>query len=86
MNFKDFYKKKYTKQDMDELRAWFKRHEAELPQTLELDAATQLHDLKRTVASYLEVYDIHGDNPTFSGQMHHLFLIRARLEEMGIKD
>lgn len=84
MNIKDFYKKKYMPEDMAELHAWFEQHDAELPKSLQLDKATNITDLKKAVSAYFEVYDIHGSNPTFSGQMHHLFLIRQRLQEMGI--
>lgn len=80
------YKKKYTSEDIHEIAEWFKRHATEMPDTLQLDAATFYCDLKKTVESYFSIFEIHGSNPTFSGQLHQLFLIRKRLEDMGIKD
>jgi hypothetical protein len=83
---KNTYQRKYPREEVAAIKAWFDRHDAELPETLQLDDATRYLHLKTTVAAYFEVYGIHGDNPTFSGQIHQLFLIRQRLEEMGIKD
>ncbi len=80
------YKRIYTPDESKEIRQWYDRHTAELPQTLELNAATRYNNLPKTVATYFEIYSMHGDNPTFSGQMHQLYLIRQRLEELGIKD
>ncbi|GAY29472.1 hypothetical protein IMSAGC014_01581 [Bacteroidaceae bacterium] len=80
----NMYKKNYTKEDMLEIASWFKRHAAEIPMRVELDRATVYENMPETLAAYFEVYDIHGDNPTFSGQMHQLFLLRRRLREMGI--
>ena len=56
-----------------------------MPDTLQLDAATYYKNLKNTVKTYFEVFDLYGSNPTFSGQYHQLWLIKAKLEEMGIK-
>lgn len=78
------YKPHYTREDIDEIAAWFRRHAAELPLRVELDSATVYENLPETLAAYFEVYDIHGDNQTFSGQMHQIFLLRKRLREMGI--
>ncbi len=78
------YKYRYSKEDMNDIIAWFRRHADELPRHVELDAATVYENLPETLTAYLEVYEIYGDNPTFSGQLHQLFLLRQRLREMGI--
>ncbi len=80
------FKKKYTQEEIAELHGWFVRHAAELPETLQLNAATRYMRLKETVAELFGVYKLHGDNPTFAGQIYQLFLIRERLEADGIKD
>lgn len=80
------FKKNYTKEDIAEIADWFRRHRAELPATLQLNAATFYKDLPDTVKTYFEVYEMFGDVPTFSGQYHQLYLIRKKLEEDGIKD
>lgn len=79
------YKKNYTKEDIQGIHDWFEAHKDQLPDQLQLDAATFYTDLKDTVATYFEVFDLFGSNQTFSGQYHQLWLIKAKLEEMGIK-
>lgn len=76
------FKKQYLQADLKEIREWFDAHEAELPDTLQLDKATYYKSLKSTVKTYLEIIHLHGDNPTYSGQIHQLFLIREKLQEM----
>ena len=79
------YKKEYTPEDIKSIHDWFEAHKAQMPDQLQLDAATFYKDLKDTVNTYFEVFDLFGSNPTFSGQYHQLWLIKAKLEEMGIK-
>ncbi len=78
------YKRIYDPADIAEVRAWFAAHEGKLPAELQLDDATRFTRLPDTVTSLLEVARLHEGNPTFSGQLHQLFLIRERLLELGI--
>ncbi len=80
------FKRIYTREELEELRSWYERHENELPVSLQLNEATLFKDLKVAVKAFLEVYRTHGTNPTFSGQYYLLFLIRQQLESMGIRD
>lgn len=73
------FKRCYTPSDLKEIRDWFEAHAAELPETLQLDKATRYNHLPVTVKTYLEIARLYGDNPTFSGQLHQLFLIREKL-------
>lgn len=75
------YKEKYTKQEIEELIGWFKEHEHELPQTLQIDKATFTPDLQRTVHILLEQGLMYVENPTFYGTIRMLFLIKSKLEE-----
>ena len=79
------FKKNYTPEDIKSIHDWFEAHKEQMPDTLQLDAATYYKNLKSTVKTYFEVFDLYGSNPTFSGQYHQLWLIKAKLEEMGIK-
>lgn len=79
------FKKNYTPEDIKSIHNWFEAHKEQMPDTLQLDAATYYKNLKNTVKTYFEVFDLYGSNPTFSGQYHQLWLIKAKLEEMGIK-
>lgn len=80
------YKKIFTADEMRTLAGWFQRHAAELPATLQLDEATLYMDLKFTVEGFFNVFNQHGDKPSFSGEIYQLFLIKKKLVEMGIAD
>ncbi len=78
------FKKLYTAEEIAEARAWFESHSSELPEPLQLNAATHYRDLKKALDVFFKVYEAKGDNPTFGGQISQIFLIRQRLQEMGI--
>ncbi len=80
------FKKLYTPEEVAEAKAWFERYSSELPETLQLNAATHYLDLKKALGVFFSVYEAQGNNPTFGGQISQIFLIRQRLEEMGIGD
>lgn len=80
------YKKKFTVAEMRALADWYQRHAAELPETLQLDAATFYTDLRFTLDGFFKVYGLHGEKPSFSGEIYQLFLIKKRLVELGMPD
>ena len=83
-NDKKEFKKYYTDEDLLEIKAWYDRHKADIPETLQLNAATFYKDLRGTVESYFMVYETHGLNPALSGHYYQLYLIRNKLREMGL--
>ncbi len=78
------FKKKYTKDEMGELCAWFAARLDRLPAEMHLDKAIHIKDLPTTVRHYMEIVKLHGDNPTYSGQVYHLFLMRDKLQDGGM--
>lgn len=85
MSDSTLFKKHYTQADLKEVCDWFEAHETELPDSLQLDKATYYKSLKSTVKTYRELVKLHGDNPTFSGQFHQLFLIREKIMGESVK-
>lgn len=75
------YKKHYTDKEVQTLSAWFEQHMDKLPQSLQVDKATYMPDLRRTVRFYLDIMKEHKDNPTYAAQIFLLFKIREMLEE-----
>ncbi len=78
------YKKVYTPEELHEIKTWYQEHMEELPPSLELNAATNIKDLKKTIGAYFEMLNMHHENPTYGAQIHHLFKIRERLIELGL--
>lgn len=73
------YKQQYSPEEVNELIEWFKARENKLPDSLQVDKATYIKDLKRTLTLYYDIAREHISNPTYSGQINHLLLIREAL-------
>ena len=71
------YKPRYTKEEIDELVNWFHSHKVE--QTVDLGNGVSTTHVDDTVKPMLHIAEKHYNNPTFSGQIHMLFLIREQL-------
>ena len=78
------YKKVYTPEELREIKTWYLEHMEELPTSLELNAATKIKNLKKTINAYFEMLDMHNENPTYGAQILHLFKIREKLFELGL--
>lgn len=79
------YKKLYSKEEISEVIQWFKNHYEQLPESIYLDKAAYIPDLKRTVRLYCELVVENMNNPTYSGQIRHIFLMREAIEELWKK-
>lgn len=84
METANHFKRTYTPEDLHELKAWYEKHEAELPEEVQLDSATRWTSIKTAVKAYLELCESQGDNPTFSGQLCQLYTLRECLIKMGV--
>jgi hypothetical protein len=78
------YKKIYTQEELNDLFEWMKQHIPNMPESLQLNDATFIPNLPMTAEYYLELSEMHKLNPTYGGQIHHLFEIRECLEKMGL--
>ena len=74
------YKKHYSDEELDEVVSWFKAHLDELPNSIYIDKATYVKDLKHTVTLYFNIVAKLKDNPTYAAQIRHLFLMREAVQ------
>lgn len=72
-------KSSYTKEEFKELQAWFDNRQ--LPQSLQVDKATYIPDLKDTVSRLLDQAKVCHENPKMQGCLILLEHIRKELEE-----
>ncbi len=70
------YKKHFTTEELNEILEWFDTNRNKLPNSLKLDNATYIKDFKRTLQLYYDIAREHRDNPTYSGQIYHLFQMK----------
>lgn len=76
------FKNGHSAEEIKALRAWFETHKTELPASLQLDEATFIPDLLTTFSNFLAVAELHGNNPTYKGQIHMVFKMKKRIEEL----
>lgn len=70
------YKKHYSSEELSEVMDWFKKHYDQLPESIQVDKATYIKDLKHTVKLYYDIVEKHHENPTYAAQIRHIFLMR----------
>lgn len=78
------YKKHFTDKELSDLLAWFDAHENALPQSIVVDKALYIKDLRYTLRLYRDIVAEHKDNPTYSGQIYLLFKIKKTLEDSSL--
>lgn len=71
--------KLYTREELDELEEWFKGKE--LPESIQLDKATFIPDLKDTLERLIVQADINCENPKMQGAVYLLERLKAKLQE-----
>ena len=80
------YKKLYTNEELDGLIAWFKEHMDELPESIYIDKATYVKDLKYTVTLYFDILNELREIPCYGSQIRHLFLMKEAVEREWAKE
>lgn len=78
------YKSIFSKEELKELTDWFKERKDKLPETLQVDEATFVKDLRQTVDYYLRLVELYHDKRAFSGQLYLLERIRKKLIELEL--
>ena len=78
------YNSIFPKEELKELSDLFKERKDKLPETLQVDDATFVKDLRQTVDYYLRLVELHHDKRAFSGQLYLLERIRKKLIELGL--
>ncbi len=74
-------KHNYTAQEIEELRQWFEAHRSEIPTTMDLGAIVY-NNLPKAIEGLFAIADQHHANPTFSGQVRWLYVIKEELEKL----
>lgn len=69
----------YTREELAELEAWFKS--IQLPESLQLDKATFIPDVRETLDRLVLQAEINCDNPKMQGSIYLLERLKAKLEE-----
>ncbi len=75
------YKKLYSQEEIQDLLEWFKDNDAALPQSLVLDEAQAIPNLRFTINQFGEMIKYNWKNPNFGGHIHLLFRIRDKVKE-----
>ena len=78
------YKSIFSKEELNELTDWFNERKDKLPETLQVDDATFVKDLRQTVDYYLRLVELYHDKRAFSGQLYFLERIRKKMIELGL--
>lgn len=73
-------KRVYSESEVNELIEWFAQRKDRLPETMQLNKATYLEDVARTVNAFCTLARESRKKSTFSAQLKILFDIREKLE------
>ena len=68
----------YSKEEIEEMKGWLQTHD--LPQSLQLDKATYISNVKETLESLFEQVDAAYNIPQLQGYANLLSRIKAKLE------
>jgi hypothetical protein len=71
------YKPTYTKEEVAELENWFATHTFE--KELDMGGGIYIDDVQMAIGPMLHIARTKYDNRNFSGQIHHLFMMREEL-------
>lgn len=74
----------HTDEEIAELRKWLNEHEAQLPATIDLLPGVTVVDVPKMVHNYFELYDATMGVKIYQGQFTHLFILKEKMQEMGI--
>lgn len=69
----------YTPEEINGILAWAQEALPTLPDELEIAPGMCTHNLKQVVTYYIDIVNLHRENPTYTGQIGHLFRIREVL-------
>ena len=73
-------KETYTTEQIEEIKAWYDAHQAELPKEIELCQGEVCKDLPKMVGAVLATAEEQFNNPTFKRLLQYLFDVRQKIE------
>lgn len=71
----------YTPEKINEVINWFKEHDAELPKSFQMDAATKIPDLRNTIDCLSQASLAGWEQPTFYPVIKRFYRLRDMVEE-----
>lgn len=71
--------KLYTREELHELEEWF--NNVQLPESIQLDKATFIPNVKETLSRLTLQAEINCDNPKMQGAIYILERLKSKLEE-----
>ncbi len=74
-------KSSYTKEEIDELKAWFDAHDDIIPESMYIEESTYSPNLRDTLLTLFEQSYIYSTNPRMQGCVVLLLKIKKKLEE-----
>lgn len=77
------YKKIYTKAELNEILAWAKAHENELPEEYDLAPGVHINSMHDFLFSMDAVIAQHAENPTYGANIRFLFMLREKFATLG---
>lgn len=82
-----FFKQAYTQEEIEEILEWFASRMDKLPETMQINASTYSENLQRSTQSLIDVVKYHKKDLSvvYYGYVSYLYLIRYRLQQMGIE-
>ncbi len=80
----DTFKEIYSQEELNEIAEWFEGRMDKLPSELVINESTKTDNLQKAV-HLLALTKRPRLDVCFSGYLAHLFLIRRKLQEMGIE-
>lgn len=69
----------YTRKELSEIKEWF--NDVQLPQSIQLDKATFIPDVRETLSRLILQAEINCDNPKMQGAIYLLVRLKSKLEE-----
>lgn len=76
------FTKRFSDEDLESVKQWIRDNLDTMPKSLQLSPSTFIADLPTTASYYIDIIDLHKDNPTYAGQIYHAFQIRERVEQL----
>ena len=80
------FTKRFSEEDLESVKQWIRDNLETMPKSLQLNPATFIADLPLTASYYIDIIDLHKDNPTYAGQIYHAFQIRERVEQLRAEE
>lgn len=63
------FTKRFSEEDLESVKQWIRDNLETMPKSLQLNPSTFIADLPLTASYYIDIIDLHKDNPTYAGRL-----------------